>query len=341
MSIECWAAAIAASAAARMNSPGCVVNTSTVRSAAGDGIADASPDSARSCLKTRSRLSTTGPVASTSKSWFFGECVPQLIPPTMARAPSRISSFTWSMVRRSSGNATTRTPPCSSSAQTVRLLRSDGSLMAVTVTPRSRASSSNAARSNRWNSYSSMSMVRRAWANSSTIAAKAVGPSGSGTSRSAPLLIGDGTTGARARAAAPGGAVRPGAQEAASSARRRRGNRRQRDGPYTPACYYIFVYLSMPRAPTGPVRNWRYNSAASASMKAFLGIVELVLALLVMLGVLLQTPKASGLGGTIGGGGDSGGGYRTKRGLEKNLFYATIGLVVLFVVVSVVYIRVG
>ena len=38
-------------------------------------------------------------------------------------------------------------------------------------------------------------------------------------------------------------------------------------------------------------------------MKAFLGIVELVLALLVMLGVLLQTPKASGLGGTIGGGG--------------------------------------
>jgi len=76
-------------------------------------------------------------------------------------------------------------------------------------------------------------------------------------------------------------------------------------------------------------------------MRTFLGVVELVLALLVMLGVLLQTPKASGLGGTIGGGGDSGGGYRTKRGLEKNLFYATIGLVVLFVVVSVVYIRVS
>jgi len=76
-------------------------------------------------------------------------------------------------------------------------------------------------------------------------------------------------------------------------------------------------------------------------MRTFLGVVELVLALLVMLGVLLQTPKASGLGGTIGGGGDSGGGYRTKRGLEKNFFYATIGLVVLFVVVSVVYIRVS
>jgi protein translocase SecG subunit len=75
-------------------------------------------------------------------------------------------------------------------------------------------------------------------------------------------------------------------------------------------------------------------------MRTFLGVVELVLAILVMLGVLLQTPKASGLGGTIGGGGDSGGGYRTKRGLEKNLFYTTIGLVVLFVIVSIVYIRV-
>ena len=75
-------------------------------------------------------------------------------------------------------------------------------------------------------------------------------------------------------------------------------------------------------------------------MRTFIGVVELVLALLVMLGILLQTPKASGLGGTIGGGGDSGGGYRTKRGLEKNLLYATIGLVVIFVAVSVVYIRV-
>jgi protein translocase SecG subunit len=74
-------------------------------------------------------------------------------------------------------------------------------------------------------------------------------------------------------------------------------------------------------------------------MHTFLGVIELILAILVMLGILLQTPKASGLGGTIGGGGDSGGGYRTKRGLEKNLFYATIGLVVLFVVLSVVYIR--
>jgi preprotein translocase subunit SecG len=101
---------------------------------------------------------------------------------------------------------------------------------------------------------------------------------------------------------------------------------------------YICVYVKGNRR-AGRCGIWGYNSAASSLMKTFLGIVELTLALVVMLGVLLQTPKASGLGGTIGGGGDSGGGYRTKRGLEKNLFYATIGLVVLFVVVSVVYVR--
>jgi len=76
-------------------------------------------------------------------------------------------------------------------------------------------------------------------------------------------------------------------------------------------------------------------------MRTFLNVVEIILAVLVVGGVLLQTPKASGLGGTIGGGGDTGGGYRTKRGLERNLFYTTIGLVVLFVVVSVVYVRVS
>lgn len=75
-------------------------------------------------------------------------------------------------------------------------------------------------------------------------------------------------------------------------------------------------------------------------MRTFLGIVELILAILLMAGILLQTPKATGLGGTIGGGSDSGGGYRTRRGLERNLFYTTIGLVFLFVVVSIFYIRV-
>ena len=42
---------------------------------------------------------------------------------------------------------------------------------------------------------------------------------------------------------------------------------------------------------------------------------QVVLAILVILGILLQTPKATGLGGVIGGGGDSGGGLKLIKSL--------------------------
>jgi protein translocase SecG subunit len=65
-------------------------------------------------------------------------------------------------------------------------------------------------------------------------------------------------------------------------------------------------------------------------------IIEAVLAVLLMAGVLVQTPKASGLGGTIGGGdGGLGGGYRTRRGLERQIYWTTWVLVVAFLVCSV------
>lgn len=70
-------------------------------------------------------------------------------------------------------------------------------------------------------------------------------------------------------------------------------------------------------------------------MKSVLAVVQVILAVLVMLGILLQTPKASGLGGTIGGGGDVGGGYRRRRGLERSLFRLTIVFISAFVLVSV------
>lgn len=71
-----------------------------------------------------------------------------------------------------------------------------------------------------------------------------------------------------------------------------------------------------------------------------LQLLELVTGLLLVVAVLLQTPKASGgLGGTIGGGADSGGGYRTKRGVEKTVFQITIGLTVVFVLVSIANIK--
>ncbi len=65
-------------------------------------------------------------------------------------------------------------------------------------------------------------------------------------------------------------------------------------------------------------------------------ILEVVVALLLMGGVLLQTPKATGLGGTIGGGdGGLGGGYRTRRGLERQIYMTTWVLVVVFLAVSI------
>ena len=66
-------------------------------------------------------------------------------------------------------------------------------------------------------------------------------------------------------------------------------------------------------------------------------IAEVVICILLMAGVLLQTPKATGLGGTIGGGdGGLGGGYRTRRGLERQIYWTTWVLVTAFLIISVV-----
>jgi preprotein translocase subunit SecG len=71
-------------------------------------------------------------------------------------------------------------------------------------------------------------------------------------------------------------------------------------------------------------------------VKNALIVIEVVLAVLLMAGVLVQTPKASGLGGTIGGGGDgTGGGYRTRRGLERQIYWTTWVLAAGFLVCSV------
>ena len=70
-------------------------------------------------------------------------------------------------------------------------------------------------------------------------------------------------------------------------------------------------------------------------IKNALIIIEAVLAVLLMAGVLIQTPKATGLGGTIGGGGDGlGGGYRTRRGLERQVYWTTWVLTGAFLICS-------
>jgi protein translocase SecG subunit len=70
-------------------------------------------------------------------------------------------------------------------------------------------------------------------------------------------------------------------------------------------------------------------------VKTALTVAQVVVGVLAMLGILLQTPKATGLGGTIGGGGDSGGGYRRRRGLEASLLRFSAAMIALFVIVSV------
>jgi protein translocase SecG subunit len=70
-------------------------------------------------------------------------------------------------------------------------------------------------------------------------------------------------------------------------------------------------------------------------VKTALTVAQVVIGILAVLGILLQTPKATGLGGTIGGGGDAGGGYRRRRGLEASLLRFSAAMIVLFVVISV------
>jgi protein translocase SecG subunit len=74
-----------------------------------------------------------------------------------------------------------------------------------------------------------------------------------------------------------------------------------------------------------------------AQVRNALVIIEVVLAVLLTAGVLVQTPKASGLGGTIGGGGGDGlgGGYRTRRGLERQIYWTTWVVVFAFLICSV------
>lgn len=67
-------------------------------------------------------------------------------------------------------------------------------------------------------------------------------------------------------------------------------------------------------------------------MKPVIYLIQIILAILFILTVLVQQ-KGSGLGSTFGGEMSF---YRTKRGAEKMLFYASITLVVLFIISSIV-----
>jgi len=56
-------------------------------------------------------------------------------------------------------------------------------------------------------------------------------------------------------------------------------------------------------------------------------IIVIIISIALTAAILLQS-KGGGLGGIFGG--DTGGVYKTRRGMEKYLFNATIGLAVAF-----------
>ena len=72
-------------------------------------------------------------------------------------------------------------------------------------------------------------------------------------------------------------------------------------------------------------------------MQTYFNVAQIVLAIALILVILLQV-KGGGLGGIFG---QPDSVYRTKRGMEKTLFQLTIALVVLFLILSVVTLRLG
>jgi preprotein translocase subunit SecG len=72
-------------------------------------------------------------------------------------------------------------------------------------------------------------------------------------------------------------------------------------------------------------------------METYLNIAQIILSSALIIAVLFQV-KGGGLGGIFG---QADSVYRTKRGAEKTLFQLTIVLVVLFLVVSIVALRIG
>lgn len=67
-------------------------------------------------------------------------------------------------------------------------------------------------------------------------------------------------------------------------------------------------------------------------MKPVISLIQIILGTLLILVIIIQQ-KGSGLGATFGGEMSF---YRTRRGAEKLLFYATIVLALLFIILSLI-----
>ena len=65
-----------------------------------------------------------------------------------------------------------------------------------------------------------------------------------------------------------------------------------------------------------------------------LAIAQIVVSLLLIALILLQE-RSSGLSGILGGG-ESGGFYQTRRGLEKFIFWSTVVLAAIFALLAII-----
>ena len=69
----------------------------------------------------------------------------------------------------------------------------------------------------------------------------------------------------------------------------------------------------------------------------YLSIAQIVLSVALILAIMLQV-KGGGMGGIFG---QADSVYRTRRGIERTLFQLTIILAVIFIIISIVALRVG
>jgi preprotein translocase subunit SecG len=70
-----------------------------------------------------------------------------------------------------------------------------------------------------------------------------------------------------------------------------------------------------------------------SSFLPYMHIIQIIISIALVTIILVQAKGQGGLGGIFGG--EGGGVYRTRRGVEKTLFNVTIGLALVFFLVSI------
>lgn len=68
-------------------------------------------------------------------------------------------------------------------------------------------------------------------------------------------------------------------------------------------------------------------------METALNLITIIISI-VMIGVILMQTKGSAFGNSFGG--DSGSIYKTRRGFEKTLFQATLGIIAFFLLLAII-----